>query len=139
MYKIIDGIYIGNIWDAYDLESIEKNKIKTIISLLDNNETNNDNELYKKNIILKKYNILNEYKYRYAILPIAEDIFNIINSSGDNILIYCFDCKSLSIVVIIYYLIKQYNYSYEKAYDFIYNINSNIEIYPAFNLELKQL
>lgn len=136
MYKIIDGIYISNKYDAKNINLLKDNKIKTVINL-----TDDDNyEIYINNsMIYFQFEIKNNYIYRYDLLDIANNIYKIINGSGENILIYCDTCTSLSATIMIYYLIKQYNYTYEDAFDYIKNIIPDINVYYAFHLELKNI
>ena len=136
LYKIIDGIYLSNLHDAQNLNLIKDNKIKLVIRLSDDvfNENIYDNSIIFKNIELED-NIFSEKE----MINTAKKVFNMINSFDENILIHCNEGKSRSVSIIIYYLIKQYNYSYDKAYNYIKNIKSDVCPNIAFQNELRKI
>jgi protein-tyrosine phosphatase len=136
IYKIIDGIYLSNLLSAHKLDLIKENNIKLVIRLSedDNNKSPYDNTVQFVNVILEDWSI-----DRKKMIEISERIYKTINSYDGNILIHCNEGQSRSVSVIIYYLIKQYNYTYDKAFNYIKNIKSDIHINSAFVEELKKL
>ena len=135
LYKIIDGIYLSDLSSAHKLDLIKENKIKLVIRLSEYEENKNpyDKSIQFINIKLEDWHI-----DKNKIIPISKQIFNIINSFGENILIHCNYGHSRSVSVIIYYLMKQYKYTYNQAYNYIKNIKSDICINSLFVEELNK-
>jgi protein-tyrosine phosphatase len=136
LYNIVDGIYLSNLDSAYDISLIKKYNIKMIIRLSDDKYNSNiyDNSIIFFNIELED-NIFSDNE----MIKVAKKIFITINSFDGNILIHCNQGQSRSVSVIIYYLIKQYNYTYDQAFEKIKNIKSDINPNPAFQKKLKNI
>jgi protein-tyrosine phosphatase len=135
LYHIIDGIYLSNLYSAHDLNLINENKIKLVIRLseYDDNLTPYDKSIQFINIDLEDWQ-----DDKDKLIPTCDYIYKIINSFDGNILIHCNEGRSRSVSVIIYYLMKQYKYTYDHAYQYIYNIKSDLRINSAFVAELKK-
>lgn len=136
LYNIIDRLFLSNLESAYDLSLIKKYNIKLVIRLSDdkNNPNIYDNSIHYLNIELED-NIFSDNE----MIEIAKKIFIIINSFDGNILIHCNQGQSRSVSIIIYFLMKQYNYTYDQAFEKIKNIKSDINPNPAFQKKLKNL
>ncbi len=134
LYKIIDNIYLSNLTSAHDLNLIKENNIKLVIRLseYDDNINPYNNNIQFINIELEDWSI-----DKKKLIIICEQVFELIKSFNGNILIHCNEGRSRSVSIIIYYLIKQYNYTYEDAYNYINNIKNNVRINSAFITELK--
>ena len=136
LYKIIDGIYLSDLSSAHKLYLIKENKIKLVIRLSEYNENINpyDDSIQFINIELEDWPI-NKNK----IIRISKQIYNIINSFDENILIHCNYGQSRSVSVVIYYLMRQYQYTYNQAYNYIKNIKPDVRINYSFTEELNKI
>jgi protein-tyrosine phosphatase len=135
IYKIIDGVYLSDIFSARDIKLINENKIKLVIRL---SEYDDNLTPYDKSIQFINIEIEDWQGDKDKLIPICDKIYKIINSFDGNILIHCNEGRSRSVSVIIYYLMKQYKYTYDTAYQYIYNIKSDLRINSAFVAELKK-
>lgn len=115
--EIIDNLYLGSSFNAYDYYELRNKNIKVIINITDNIDNYHEQNL-----------MLTYYKY-----PIrdnnVDDITNILIetaqvidlhlSKGEGILVHCYMGASRSASVIIHYLMKKNNWSYEHAKTFV--------------------
>jgi protein-tyrosine phosphatase len=115
--EIIENLYLGSSFNAYDYNELRNKNIKVIINITDNIDNYHEQNL-----------ILTYYKY-----PIrdnnVDDITNILIetaqvidfhlSKGEGILVHCYMGASRSASVIIHYLMKKNNWSYEHARTFV--------------------
>jgi protein-tyrosine phosphatase len=136
IYKIIDGIYLSNLLSAHKLELIKNNNIKLVIRL---SEDDNNKSVYDNSIQFINIEIEDNFMDQKKLIPICKNIFNIINSFDGNILIHCNEGQSRSVSVILYYLMKQYKYKFNDAYDYIKKIKHDIHINSGFIQELKSV
>lgn len=137
IFHIIDNVYLSNIFGAHDLNLIEKNNITIVIRL---SEDDNNKTIYNKKIAFINCEIEDNYLYREELIKLCKTIYEVIvKTPHRNILIHCNEGQSRSVSMIIYYLIKKYNYSYDKAFEYIQNIKINIHPNFAFVEELKKI
>lgn len=114
---IIPNIYIGNSNSSLNENFIKKKNIKLIVNCtkdlkfieLENLEKVripiDDNRIFKNNDILKYLDVLNTiHDYR---------------KKKENILIHCRVGSQRSANIILFYLIKKLNYSYEEGYNIL--------------------
>lgn len=115
--EIIDNLYLGSCFNAYNFYELKNKNIKVIINITDNIDNYHEQNL-----------MLTYYKY-----PIrdnnVDDITNILIetaqvidlhlSRGESVLVHCYMGASRSASVIIYYLMKKNNWSYEHAKTFV--------------------
>ena len=115
--EIIDNLYLGSCFNAYNFYELKNKNIKVIINITDNIDNYHEQNL-----------MLTYYKY-----PIrdnnVDDITNILIetaqvidlhlSKGESVLVHCYMGASRSASVIIYYLMKKNNWSYEHAKTFV--------------------
>ena len=136
LYSIIDGVYLSNLESAYDISLIKKHNIKMVIRLSDDKFNPNiyDNSIRFYNIELED-NIFSDDE----MIKIAKKVFITINSFDNNILIHCNQGQSRSVSIIIYYLMKQYKYTYDEAFELIKNKKSDIRPNPAFERRLRNM
>ena len=125
---IIDNIYLGSSYNASDRDLLKENKIKNII----NTTTNIPNFYEQDNIKYLNIEISDNGEESYTREQLDRSYDFILNSLHDdeNIFIHCVFGRSRSVTIILYYLIKRYNYSIEEALNIIksrrYCINPSI-------------
>ena len=114
--KIIDNVYLGNIYCAFNGDLLKKFNIKYILncSIEIPNIYNSYIHYYKLN--LNDLGCSINYK---SILDSIKFIEKSQLSGNKNILVHCFAGRSRSVSIIICYLINKYNFTAEYALDFI--------------------
>jgi protein-tyrosine phosphatase len=109
--EIVTNLFLGSSFNAYNLNELIKNKIDVIINISDDVKNFHENKF--------KY-----YRFKISdndsddISRILDRTFTIISDhllKGDRILVHCFMGASRSASVIIYYLMRRYDMSYEVA------------------------
>jgi hypothetical protein len=113
---IIDNIYLGSCLGACNLNLLNKNKIGYIINISED-IPNFFEDKFKYLQIKKKDNGKEELEKKNF-----EESYNYILRSQDKnkkIFIHCFVGRSRSVSLIIYYLMKKYNYTIKESLDFI--------------------
>jgi protein-tyrosine phosphatase len=112
--NIVDNIYIGSAHNAANFNLLEEHNIKLIINMT-NEITNYYPEIYiYKQFGLNDNNKDDIKKYLDTTYETIEE-FNKNNTENKNILIHCFMGKSRSASIIIYYIMKKYNKTFEEA------------------------
>jgi protein-tyrosine phosphatase len=130
--KILDNLFIGNLFTARDKEFITKNNIDIVLNIT----SEIPNYFYcDKNIKYYKLNIsdtTNEYDQKimmdnlHNFVKIIDKNLseNLINNTNHNILVHCYAGKSRSATVIAAYLIYKFNMTPDDAIKFIINKRS---------------
>lgn len=130
MNNIIDNIYIGNIESGTNHELLKKHNIIAIVNL--SNSKNN----YPKDIQIM--NIMIDDAYNIDITSYLEDAYNFIekyNKDG-NVLVHCRAGISRSSSVVIHYIMKKYNKSYQEALSFVKEKRSIVQPNDGFMRQL---
>jgi dual specificity MAP kinase phosphatase len=132
--KIIDGLYLGNINDASNLQKLKNEKIKYIINVTP------DIPLY----FPKEFDY-----YRIPIYDNANaNISPYINPSSEyidsnikkgNVFVHCHAGISRSSTIVISYLILKKKYTYDKAYSLVHSKRPIIKPNSGFDNILRQL
>ena len=126
MTHIINNIYLGSIHDAESLDFIKDNKIKTIVSII-----NEDTKLSinTSNISHHRYNVEDFPTEANKLFNYLPEIYNIIDSTKDNILIHCMVGASRSATSVIYYIMRKYNIkSFEKVFTKVQSKRSIVKL-----------
>jgi protein-tyrosine phosphatase len=137
MSQITDAIYIGDIYDATDIEFLILYKIKYVFNLC----------TYKYDVLGKEEFPNISYLYfpiedddNADILSICEPIKSLIDKCNDgNILIHCTAGLSRSPSVIIYYLIKTLTLTFDEAFEYMIKKRPKIDINYGFVKQLKSI
>ena len=123
---IIDNIYLGSSYNASNKDFLYNYNVKSVV-----NVTSNIPNFYEPDGV-DYFNISindnGEETYSYDDL---EASYNYICSNNtDNILVHCVFGRSRSVTIVLYYLIKKYNYTLEDALEYVkdkrYCINPSI-------------
>ncbi len=133
MIHIIDNIYLSNLRDASDLQLIQKNNIKIVCRLSEDN----NRSIYGPYVLFYNFEIEDNILYKKEIIEIAREITDIARSTKNNVLIHCNEGQSRSPAVIIFYLIAMYECSYETAFEFVKAKKPDIKPNSAFVAALK--
>ena len=138
--EIIDNIYLGNGYNAADLNTLQINNIQYII-----NATNEIPNYYdadvSKNITYMKIPISDIAGS--SIKDYLEQSYTFITQSNDigtgNILIHCYMGSSRSAAVVIYYLMKMHNKTLDEAMVYIKSKRDIVNLNTCFIEDLQSL
>jgi protein-tyrosine phosphatase len=133
--EIIEHLYLGSSFNAYSLTDIKNKNINVILNITE--EIDNFYE-YDKSITYYRFSIKDNNED--DISEILEKSYEIIDehiTNGNNILVHCYMGASRSASVIIYYLMKKFNWNYEDALLFVSNKRKLVNLSQKFNDILK--
>jgi protein tyrosine phosphatase len=136
MSYILDNIYLGN-WDDSISSEIDNKDIKRILTLNKKHIHSPEEraEMKKKNIVYKYIKI--EDKSDSHISDYFDEAIEFIKGAGgDPVLVHCSYGVSRSASIIIAYLIKEKNMTYEQALNYVKMIRPRINPNRGFRKEL---
>lgn len=115
--KIIDNIYIGDVYDAHNIDYLNKYNIKNVISAV----TGFDN-IYDTSINHVCLNLIdNNNQNIIHYFEITNYFIENINKDNNQILIHCICGVSRSVTILLAYLIKKYKYTPQQALQIVKN------------------
>ena len=129
-------LYLGNITHSFFLNTILNYNIKAIVNVTQNI---NNNYYYQK---INYFNIPITDQNNSDISQYLEDSYQFIESQcqeGHNVLVHCIFGRSRSVAVCVYYLMKKYNITFDKAYQIIKKKKPFININKKFIQQLKEI
>jgi len=125
--NIINGLYLGSSYNAYNWNHITQNRINVIINI-----TQEIDNFYPNYLTYYKFRILDNNIDDISL--ILNQTYQIIDRhllNGDRILVHCYMGASRSASVIINYLMRKNNLTYIQAKNYVLNIR------PVVNLSVK--
>ena len=121
---IIDNIYLGSAYNANNQNTLDKYGIKTILNVTDD-LPNTYETLYNYNNIP-----IRDTRDSFISSYLATSYDYIIQHNKEPILVHCYMGSSRSASIVIYFLMKKYNLSFEDAHRIVKSkrdlINPNI-------------
>jgi hypothetical protein len=135
--RIMNGLYLGSSYNAYDWNFLISNNINVIINL-----THEIDNFYQN------YPRFTYYKYRIHdnniddIEPILRDSYTVLNrhiDQGDRVLVHCFMGASRSASVVIYYLMNKHNFRYEQAKNYVISQRPLVNLSFRFDQTLRNV
>jgi hypothetical protein len=133
--NIIDNIYLGNSLNAANLSTLEEFDFDIIINVTDNipNFFEDRFEYYSINIKDNLYASFGE-----KLMECSKYIHsNVLQNK--KILIHCFEGRSRSVSVLVYYLMNYRNYSFTEAYEHIKQLKNIVNLNKKFVEELNPI
>lgn len=133
--KILDNLYLGSSFNAYDIENFKKLKITVILNI-----TKEINNFYQDNLKLTyyKFPIYDDNNDEIdIILDESYEILDIHLNLGEPILVHCYMGASRSASVIIYYLMKKMNMDFKSSLDYVMEKRPIVNLSEKFYLTLK--
>jgi hypothetical protein len=131
--EITTNLYLGNSINAADEDILSEYNITTIINVTDSIPNFFENKFNYYNIPIKDRN---DALFGSELKTVSEIIHDKIQNN-EKVFVHCVEGRSRSVTVIIYYLMKYKNYSFNEAYKFIKNkkeiINLNISFVDELN------
>ena len=135
--QIINNLYLGSSFNAYDLELLKKNNIKVILNI-----THEIDNFYQSNSMLSYYKFPIFDNNIDDINNILGATFRIINkhlNKNESILVHCYMGASRSASVIIHYLMKKYNLPYVQVLNFVIDKRPIVNLSEKFNSNLRKI
>jgi predicted protein tyrosine phosphatase len=133
MIQIVDHLYLGGKRNVCNMVELISFKIELIINVA--NEV--ENKFYEFFDYVKfPWNDFPEFNILEHLDSIVDRVYQAI-SDGQNVLVHCRMGLSRSVSVVIAYLMKYENKSYDDAYDFVKSKNKLICPNDGFVLQLK--
>tara|TARA_B100001996_G_C18651071_1_gene589424 strand:- start:1138 stop:1686 length:549 start_codon:yes stop_codon:yes gene_type:complete len=122
--NIIDNIYIGNVYDAHNIDKLNDLNIKHIISAVtgfDDIYDDTFSQLCLNLIDNESQNILRYFDitYHYIDNIITKNISSASEKNKHKILIHCICGVSRSVTILLAYIIKKYNYTPKYALELV--------------------
>ena len=118
--NIIDNIYIGNVYDAHNIDKLNDLNIKNIISAVtgfDNIYDESFNHLSLNLIDNESQDIIHYFEItnHYIDNIISKNISSASEKNKNKVLIHCICGVSRSVTILLAYIIKKYNYTPQYA------------------------
>lgn len=127
---IVDNIYLGSAFNAANYNQLDNLGIQIIINI-----TNEISNYFPAYFNYKQYPIYDDNTD--SLLKYLDDSYRYILENKDKkILVHCYAGASRSASVILYYLMKKNNISFEEAYDFIMTKRSIVNISNQYHDDL---
>lgn len=135
--KIINGLYLGSSYNAYDLDHLTSNNINVIINI-----TYEIDNFYENQLRMTYYKFRIHDNNQDDITNILTQTYEIIDRhirNGDIILVHCYMGASRSASVIIYYMMNKYNMTYDNARNYVSSLRPLVNLSHKFDLTLKNM
>lgn len=130
MNHIIENIYLGDFNDAENNELLVKNNIKFIFNVAI--ECKPSQNILNMGVIIHKYNIYDDYDITLDILKNIYNKIEVLTSLDGNVLIHCAHGRSRSVCIVLYYLMRKYNYSLEESLNIVKKIRPIVHPSPNY-------
>ena len=135
---IVDNIYLGNGYNAANPSIIQDNNIQFVVNATIEipNYFESGSKVSYMNIPISDLDgssIKNYLEKAYTFITHANDI------GTGNILVHCYMGSSRSAAVVIYYLMKMYGYSLERALEFVKTKRDIVNVNTCFIRDLEDV
>lgn len=111
--QIINNLHLGSSFNAYSLSELSNKKINVVI-----NVTEEIDNFHENNLVMTYYRFPIKDNNEDDISEILDQTYELIDehlAKGNSILVHCYMGASRSASVIIYYLMKKYDWTYQQA------------------------
>ncbi len=132
MHYILDNIYLGDVLAAENETYLKSFNISVVI--------NCSYEHISEYEDLKAYELKLTDHYPQQLFPIFETAYEIIKHYNKNskIYIHCMSGVSRSASLVIFYIMKEKKWDYDKSFDYVQKIRTNINPNSDFVNQLKE-
>lgn len=134
--EIVDNLHLGSSFNAYTLNELKNKKINVVLNI-----TEEIDNFHVDNLTMTYYKFPIKDNNNDDISTILDETYEIIDrhlSKGDGILVHCFMGASRSASVIIHYLMKKHDWSYEQALNHVSDKRKLVNLSHKFDLILRQ-
>lgn len=135
MNRIEDGVYLGDLDGAQNLHLLRENKIKRVLSLLEDFEYQTFAEFQYKQIQIIDNTSSNLLQY----IPECIQFISEAQKRKENILVHCVAGISRSPSVLIAYFMVKYSDSYDAARNYVYRGRPGIYPNEGFIAQLRSI
>lgn len=138
MKEIIPGLFLGSLEDIHDVENISKNGVSHILTVDSTSlPAKLQDEFIHKGISLDHVYMLDTLDFE--LCSALQNALQILNSRSSSCIsvVHCFAGVSRSASVIICYLMKRLDISYDRAYHIVKEKKSDISPNPNFERQLR--
>ena len=130
---ILDHLYLGSAFNAADYSWLKLNDIDIVINVSPGISNFYSDEFQYYNIDVEDLN-------QASMAPHFEAFYRLVTTNpGKKIFVHCFAGKSRSASLVLYYLIKQYNWTLEYAINYLKERRPSININCTFIEEIERL
>jgi protein-tyrosine phosphatase len=133
--QVNENLYLGNIYNSADIETLKSNKITMIVNVSKTISNYFTNDFKYINI---KIDDINDERFGEELMETVDNIKEEINKNG-NVFVHCLMGSSRSVTVVLTYLIKYENKTLDEAYTYLKNIRPTININKTFYEQLKKI
>jgi protein tyrosine/serine phosphatase len=121
---IIDSIYVGNAQSLTD--EWVKNNVQNIISLFETKEA------YEHT-----HNFFFIDRPKICVLPWAKKIYPLLLKLDKPILVHCAQGKSRSVAIVLFYMMKKHNLTFDESFAIMEKQRSDIKLNKGFRKQLQ--
>ncbi|KAL4497389.1 hypothetical protein ABPG72_011324 [Tetrahymena utriculariae] len=132
----VGNLFLGNIWSAKSLQTLNKYNIKTVLSICDFCDLNYDENNQINHVIIEAKDEPN-----YDLKPDIDKCLDLIDTflQKSNILVHCQMGKSRSASIVIAYFMKKYQINFDSAYKQVLKLKPDINPNNGFIQQLKKM
>ena len=132
MHYILDNIYLGDVLAAENETYLKSFNISVVINCAYEHISEYED--------LKAYELKLTDHYPQQLFPIFETAYEIIKHYNKNskIYIHCMSGVSRSASLVIFYIMKEKKWDYDKSFDYVQKIRTNINPNSDFVNQLKE-
>ena len=132
MHYILDNIYLGDVLAAENETYLKSFNISVVINCAYEHISEYED--------LKAYELKLTDHYPQQLFPIFETAYEIIKHHNKNskIYIHCMSGVSRSASLVIFYIMKEKKWDYDKSFDYVQKIRTNINPNSDFVNQLKE-
>lgn len=133
---VVKGLYLGNIYNAADLNMLENLKITHIVNVSKNISNYFPERFSYFNI---KIDDINSEEFHDDLIELVDNMYKLINDEGKHIFVHCLMGSSRSVTVILLYMMKYLDLELEIAYEKLKEIRPTINVNTTFIEQLKKI
>lgn len=129
--NVVENLWISNVYTAKNSRLLKEKNIKHVVSLYPVTLEPEFNQLY---VSVWDFNGMDIEKHFEKTFQFIEENRN----NGESVLVHCHVGRSRAATIVIYYLMRKFHLTFEKAYNFLKSKRPLIHPNPGFVLQLKK-
>ena len=133
---IIDGLYLGNIYNAADLNTLKNLEITYVVNVSKNISNYFPDKFTYFNI---KIDDINSESFQDDLIELVNDMHKLINEENKKIFVHCLMGSSRSATVILLYMMKYLDLELDVAYNKLKEIRPTINVNTTFMNQLREI
>lgn len=133
---VVNGLYLGNIYNAADLNTLKNMNITHVVNVSKNISNYFPDKFTYFNI---KIDDINSESFHDDLIELVEKMYKLINEENKKIFVHCLMGSSRSATVILLYMIKYLDLELDVAYDKLKEIRPTINVNTTFMNQLREI